>query len=88
MSVSQPHPEIRLTLYGRRYCHLCDDMRSALAQLEPDYRFSVDVVDVDASEALEARYGPRVPVLAHGDTELCHYFLDRAAVTAYLAAFR
>ena len=44
--------------------------------------------DVDPAEALEARYGSRVPVLAHGDIELCHYFLDRSAVTAYLAAFR
>jgi thioredoxin reductase (NADPH) len=79
---------IRLTLYARRYCHLCDDMEVALAQLAGEFRFTVEIVDVDTSQALEARYGERVPVLAHGDVELCHYFLDRATVTAYLAAFR
>jgi thioredoxin reductase (NADPH) len=63
-------------------------MQAALAELAADFPFSVDIVDVDADAALEARYGERVPVLAHGDKELCHYFLDRAAVTAYLAAFR
>jgi thioredoxin reductase (NADPH) len=83
-----PAEGIRLTLYGRRYCHLCDDMQAALAELADDFHFTVDIVDVDTAEALEARYGERVPVLAHGDTELCHYFLDRSAVTAYLAAFR
>ena len=88
MSVPQSAEAVRLTLYGRRYCHLCDDMQAALADLSADFSFTVDIVDVDAAEALEARYGSRVPVLAHGDTELCHYFLDRSAVTAYLAAFR
>jgi hypothetical protein len=85
MSMAPAGP-IRLTLYGRRYCHLCDDMEAALASLAAEYDFEVDVVDVDAAEALDARYGERVPVLAHGDTELCHYFLDRPAVARYLAA--
>ena len=75
---------VRLTLYGRTYCHLCEDMRSALAELGAEFDLELDIVDVDRSEALEARYGERVPVLAHGETELCHYFLDRPAVTAYL----
>ena len=77
---------IRLTLYGRRYCHLCEDMQAALAGLAAEFGFILDVVDVDGDEALEARYGERVPVLAHGETELCHYFLDRPAVSQYLAA--
>ena len=88
MNALHPAEDVRLTLYGRGYCHLCDDMRAALAELADDFRFTVEIVDVDTDEALEARYGTRVPVLAHGDTELCHYFLDRRAVTAYLAAFR
>ena len=86
MSTKQADDGLRLTLYGRRYCHLCDDMQAALAELASDYPFAVDVVDVDAAEELTARFGERVPVLVHGDTELCHYFLDRAAVAAYLAA--
>jgi len=48
----------------------------------------VAVVNVDADPALERRYGEKVPVLAHGENELCHYRLDPAAVTAYLSKFR
>jgi thioredoxin reductase (NADPH) len=84
--MAEGREKVRLTLYGRRYCHLCDDMQAALAGLELEFDIALEVVDVDASEALEARYGERVPVLAHGDTELCHHFLDRGAVIAHLAA--
>ncbi len=80
--------EVRLTLYGRSYCHLCEDMLEHLQALRTDTHFNVEVVDVDSSPDLEDRYGERVPVLVHGEHELCHYFLDAAAVTAYLASFR
>lgn len=77
---------LRLILYGRSYCHLCDDMRNAIERLRGTLDFSVTVVDVDADPALEARYGELVPVLVAGERELCHYFFDEAAVRAYFAA--
>ena len=83
--MAEGREKVRLTLYGRRYCHLCDQMQAALAELAHGFDFELDV---DACEALEARYGERVPVLVHGGTELCHYFLDRDAVIACLAAER
>lgn len=73
-----------LTLYGRGYCHLCDDMLAALEELRGEFSFSVEVVDVDADERLEERYGELVPVLEAEGQELCHYFLDVAKVRAYL----
>ena len=72
------------TLYSRSYCHLCDDMAAALEPLRTAFGFGIRVVDVDADPALEERYGEKVPVLMHGETELCHYFLDAALVRAYL----
>jgi hypothetical protein len=78
----------RLTLYSRSYCHLCEDMLAALGALQGQGpRFEVEVVDVDADPALVARFDELVPVL-FGDLdqpELCHYFLDEAAVRHYLA---
>lgn len=77
-----------LHLYGRTYCHLCTDMEAALRALQGDFDFEVRVIDVDADPGLETRYGERVPVLTHDGTELCHYFLDEAAVRRYLAGAR
>lgn len=80
---------IKFTLYSRSYCHLCDDLLAALNAMQDDEtRFDVDVVDVDADEALVARFDELVPVL-YGDLakpELCHYFLDAEAVRAYVGA--
>ena len=55
-----------LTLLTRAYCHLCDDMRVAIAPLAA--RFGADVIelDVDADAALEERYGERIPLLLLG----------------------
>ena len=78
-----------LTLLTRAYCHLCDDMRVAIAPLAA--RFGADVIelDVDADAALEERYGERIPVLLLGSSldgiELCHYTLDSTAVQRTLA---
>jgi thiol-disulfide isomerase/thioredoxin len=76
----------RLTLYGRSYCHLCEDMAQALRGLQESLEFSFEVVDVDADAATEARYGELVPVLTDAQGgEICHYFLDIAALRARLA---
>ena len=74
------------TLYGRKWCHLCDDMLAALEAWRPARDFSVTVVDVDSDPALEAKYDEIVPVLALGDRELCRYRFDAAAVAAVFPA--
>jgi hypothetical protein len=49
-----------LTLYQRDDCHLCDLALGLLAEVRaPEF----ESVFVDGDEALEARYGIRVPVL-------------------------
>ena len=79
---------IELTLISRSYCHLCHDMEVALTPLADEFGALVTVVDVDADPALEARYDELVPVLLHGETELCHYVLDEAKTREYLAGIR
>jgi thioredoxin reductase (NADPH) len=63
-------------------------MEVALQPLLAEYGARLQVVDVDADPALEARYDELVPVLLQGDTELCHYVLDEAKVRAVLAGVR
>ena len=79
---------MHLTLLSRTYCHLCHDMEVALAPLAAEFGAEVTGVDVDADDALEARWGEMVPVLLDGDEELCHYFLDTAKVRDYLSQIR
>ena len=79
------HPT-RLVLYSRTYCHLCDDMLTALEQLRGEFAFSISVVDVDSDPIALKRYDELVPVLTDSKgVELCHYHLDTAKVRAFLA---
>jgi hypothetical protein len=62
-------------------------MLAALQALaKPGQPFEVEVIDVDADPALVGRFDELVPVL-YGrldEPELCHYFLDEAAVREYI----
>ena len=42
--------------------------------------FEIDIVDIDQHPAMEARWGDKVPVLLCEEQEVCHYFLDAAAL--------
>ena len=77
-----------LTLLSRSYCHLCHDMEVALAPLAAEFEAVVSVIDVDADPALEAKYDELVPVLLHGEINICHYYLDVPKVREYLAGIR
>lgn len=82
----------QLTLYGRLYCHLCDDMQTALQPILQTTGAILHVVDVDAFPEIEARFDELVPVLMLGSPadlhpesqEICHYFVDEAKVRAAL----
>jgi Glutaredoxin-like domain (DUF836) len=74
---------MKLALYQRDDCHLCDAALDVLAMAgAPEF----DSVWIDGDAALEARYGARVPVLRDEDTgtELAWPF-DVAGVRDFLA---
>lgn len=79
---------IELTLMSREWCHLCHDMEAMLAPIAAEFGARVSIRDVDADPELEKRYDELVPLLLHGENELCHYFLDEAKVREYLAGIR
>jgi hypothetical protein len=87
--VSQP---LQLTLIGRSYCHLCDDLRDALvAACQADgVAIELREIDVDEHPELEPEYGMLVPVLLKGGAsegiEICHYHFDPAAWRSLLDA--
>ena len=75
---------MHLILYQRDDCQLCDEALALLAQAGvPDF----ESVFVDDDDALEARYGARVPVLReeHWQRELDWPF-DSTGLRAFIAA--
>ena len=83
----------RFTLYSRSWCHLCEDMLAALRAFmaREGQAFDIRVIDIDtdpdADPGRAARYDELVPGLVGADPlgpELCHYFLDEAALRRHL----
>jgi hypothetical protein len=80
----------RFILYSRSYCHLCDDMITALRALCGD-ALPIEIIDVDLHAELVERYDELVPVLmgveeGHAPRQLCNYFLNENNVRAFVAA--
>jgi glutaredoxin len=66
-----------LKLYGRRDCHLCEEMARALRRRGVAF----EEVDVDGSADLKERYGRFVPVLTDAaGREIARVRLDEAAL--------
>jgi len=76
-----------LTVMGRQWCHLCHDLLQALRPLVDELGWRIKEVDIDLDPALEARWDEWVPVVLAGETELCHYYLDEAAIRAHCSGF-
>ena len=50
---------MRLVLYGKAGCCLCDEARAAVAEAAADYEFALEEVDVALDPVLNRRYGER-----------------------------
>jgi hypothetical protein len=77
-----------LTLFGRRYCHLCEEMEALVVPIAAELGLSVRYVNIEADPALDERYGSRIPVLALGTEEIAQFRADPAAVREVLAQIR
>ncbi len=73
-----------LTLLFREYCHLCHQMLDELQVFKQQYGFGLDIIPIDDFPEWEALYDEKVPVLLHGQNEICYWHLDKAALTAFL----
>ena len=76
---------IEFTVYSRVGCHLCEDLLQQLIQLQQAHNFKINEVDVDSSPQLIEQYGLQVPVVTCDDEQICHYFLDQAAILQVLS---
>jgi glutaredoxin len=76
---------VRITLYTRPGCHLCEEALDLLRQAGRGQDVRITTVNVDERPELAARYGERVPVARIGRQELAWPFTlwqARAALAA------
>ncbi len=54
---------IELTLMTRPGCHLCEEMKEALAEAASGFEIRLREVDISQDAELERRFGSDIPVL-------------------------
>ncbi len=57
---------LNVTLYTRKDCHLCEEVKADLAELQSKYPHRLVEVDIDSDSALVAKYGQTIPVVEAG----------------------
>ncbi|HEV8385708.1 MAG TPA: glutaredoxin family protein [Candidatus Acidoferrales bacterium] len=71
-------PELEVTLYTRKGCHLCEEAKAQMAPLLREFGARLREVDIDADAQLRALYDFEVPVIFLGDRKVAKHRLDVA----------
>jgi len=79
---------LRLTLYSRQDCPLCDEMRSVVATAARGVPFHLEIIDVDSDPSLVVAYGDEVPVLCVNGVKVFAGRVDVRTLRARLARER
>ena len=71
---------MKLTLYGKAGCCLCDEAKAALAEVRQEIPFDLEEVDVSLDPRLNREYGERIPVVDVDGEEAFELGVDAAAL--------
>jgi len=79
---------IALTIYSRRDCHLCTEMKLTVERIARDMGAPVriETIDIANDPELEARYGLEIPVLLVNGRKVAKYRVTEEELTRILKA--
>jgi len=77
---------VTLTLLSKPGCHLCEDVRSSLEELQSDHHFALEEIDITTDAALFARYRYDIPVLLRDGREVARGRLSDRELLGILSA--
>ena len=75
---------MRVVLYSRPGCHLCDAARAALEAERARTWFELQEVNIQDDDALELAYGVRIPVVEIDGDERFEYEVEASELTRVL----
>ncbi len=77
---------IRIDIYSRPGCHLCDDAKAVIEQFRSGYAMELQTINVENSPDLESRYGNDIPVVLINGQEAFRHRVDRKELERKLKA--
>jgi len=75
---------VQIRFYTRKGCHLCKKALTVLQELQNEFKFRVQLVDIDVSPRLVEAYGHDIPVGVLEGREIFRHRIDEHAVREIL----
>jgi glutaredoxin len=75
---------MKLKLYGKKNCSLCDQAKATLEMLQQDYLFEIEEINIYNDDVLLEAYHLMIPVIKHEDTIVDMELVDMEKIESYL----
>lgn len=75
---------IILHFYTRNRCHLCENAKNILLELQKDFHFTIEEHDIDLSDELTERYGLMIPVIVMDEEEVEYGNVNKLVISKRL----
>jgi glutaredoxin len=82
-----PEP-IRIEIYSRPGCHLCDEAKEVIERSQARYVLDIRVINVEEDPELEARYGTEIPVVFISGRKAFKYHVDPVELERKLRSWK
>ena len=69
---------IRVDLYSRPGCHLCDDAKDVIERVRRRQPFTLNEINIETDSELQRTYGMEIPVIVINGNKAFKYTVDEA----------
>jgi glutaredoxin len=69
---------VRVEIYGKPECGLCDEAKEVLVRVRGRHAFELEVIDISENSELMSRYGEEIPVVFIGGRKAFKYHVNEA----------
>ena len=69
---------IRIDIYSRPACHLCDEAKEVIARVRRRHFFELNEINIENDAELERQYGTEIPVVTINGNKAFKYRVDEA----------
>lgn len=76
---------IRVEVYGKRDCCLCDEAKAILVKVRREVPFDLREVDIESAPEIYATYKERIPLIVINGRPAFKFRVDEAALRQRLA---
>lgn len=73
---AEPPPGLKVIVYGRPGCHLCEDALAIIERVRSRVPFALEQCDIESDDVLFKRYLERIPVVVVDGEEAFELFVD------------